>query len=128
MITSLGEDRDNSAFRAFVRFTRVWFCLYPFPFGVWVILRFVIVALSGLFSYLFFSDRAVIPVLVLLFVVVYSTRRFTLSLALCYFVLVFSILLALRLPRLGKRTLILVLSVRLFDFCACLILSISSSF
>ena len=34
---------------------------------------------------------------------VYSTRRFVLSLALCYFVLVFLVLLALRLPRLGKR-------------------------
>ena len=47
---------------------------------------------------------------------VYSTRRFVLSLALCYFVLVcFSVLLALRLPRLGKREPILVLFVRLFD-------------
>ena len=43
------------------------------------------------------------------------------------FVLVFfSILLVLRLPRLGKRELILVLSVRLFG-CACLDLSVSSS-
>ena len=46
---------------------------------------------------------------------VYSTRRFILYLTLCYFVLVFSVLLALRLPRLGKRELILVLFVRLFD-------------
>ena len=48
------------------------------------------------------SDRskAVVPVLVLLFV----------ALFLC-----FSVLLALRLPRLGKRELILVLFVRLFD-------------
>ena len=46
---------------------------------------------------------------------VYSTRRFVLCLALCYFVLVFFFLLALRLPRLGKRELILVLFVRLFD-------------
>ena len=45
----------------------------------------------------------------------YSTRRFVLCLTLCYFVLVFSLLLALRLPRLGKRELILVLFVRLFD-------------
>ena len=37
------------------------------------------------------------------------------GLALCYFVIVFSVLLALRLPRLGKRELILVLFVRLFD-------------
>ena len=36
-------------------------------------------------------------------------------LTLCYFVLVFFSPLALRLPRLGKRELILVLFVRLFD-------------
>ena len=42
---------------------------------------------------------------------IYSTRRFVLCLALC-----FSVHLALRLPRLGKRELILVLFVRLFDF------------
>ena len=34
-------------------------------------------------------------------------RRFVLCLTLCYFVLVFSVLLALRLPRLGKSELIL---------------------
>ena len=62
----------------------------------------------------------------------YITRQFVLSLASCYFVVVFfcffvvvfvvvflllffSVLLALRLPRLGKRELILVLFVRLFD-------------
>ena len=38
-------------------------------------------------------------------------------LILWYFVLVFSVLLALRLPRLGRRELILVLFVRLFDLC-----------
>ena len=53
-ITSLGEERANlSAFRTFVRFALVWFCLFPLPFGVWEGLRFVIVALPGLFSYLF---------------------------------------------------------------------------
>ena len=46
---------------------------------------------------------------------VYSTRRFVVNLALCYFVLVSSVLWALRLPRLGKIELILVLFVRLFD-------------
>ena len=30
----------------------VWFYLFPFPLGVWQGLRFVIVALPGLFSYL----------------------------------------------------------------------------
>ena len=53
-ITSLGEERVNlSAFRMFVRFALVWFCLFPLPLGVWDGLRFVIVALPGLFSYLF---------------------------------------------------------------------------
>ena len=54
-ITSLREERANlSAFRTFVRFAFVWFCLFPFPLGVWEGLRFVIVALLGLFSYFFF--------------------------------------------------------------------------
>ena len=53
-ITSLGEERANlSVFRTFVRFALVWFCLFPLLFGVWEGLRFVIVALPGLFSYLF---------------------------------------------------------------------------
>ena len=52
-ITSLGEERANlSAFRAFVRFVLVWVCRFPLPLGVWEGLRFVIVALPGLFSYL----------------------------------------------------------------------------
>ena len=51
-ITSLGEERANlSAFRTFVRFALV---LFPFPLGVWEGLPLVIVALPGLFSYLFF--------------------------------------------------------------------------
>ena len=41
-------------YRAFVRFVLVWICRFPLPLGVWEELRFVIVALSGLFSYLFF--------------------------------------------------------------------------
>ena len=53
-ITSLGEVRANlSAFRTFVRFVLVWICRFPLPLGVWDGLRFVIVALPGLFSYLF---------------------------------------------------------------------------
>ena len=53
-ITSLGEERANlSAFRTFVRFILVWICRFPLPLGVWEGLRFVIVALPGLFSYLF---------------------------------------------------------------------------
>ena len=54
-ITSLGEERANlSAFPTFVQFALVWFCLFPLPLVVWEGLRFVIVALPGLFSYPFF--------------------------------------------------------------------------
>ena len=53
-ITSLGEKRANlSAFRTFVRFVLVWIYRFPLPLDVWEVLRFVIVALPGLFSYLF---------------------------------------------------------------------------
>ena len=53
-ITSLGEESANlSAFRTFVRFVLVWICRFPLPLWVWEGLRFVIVALPGLFSYLF---------------------------------------------------------------------------
>ena len=51
-IISLGEERANlSAFRTFVL---VWFCRFSLFLGVWKGLQFVIVALPGLFSYLFF--------------------------------------------------------------------------
>ena len=53
-ITSFGEERANlSAFRTFVRFVLIWICRFPLPLGVWEGLRFVIVALPGLFSYFF---------------------------------------------------------------------------
>ena len=43
-ISSLGEENELvGAFRTFVRFALVWFCLFPLPFGVWKGLRFVIV-------------------------------------------------------------------------------------
>ena len=62
-ITSLGEERANlSAFRTFVRFVLVWICRFPLPLGVWEGLRFVIVALPGLFSYLFFYKEPTIIV------------------------------------------------------------------
>ena len=55
VITSLGKGRANlSAFRTFVRFVLVWICQFPLPLGVWEGLRFVTVALSGIFSYLLF--------------------------------------------------------------------------
>ena len=43
-----------SAFRTFVRFVLVWICRFPLPLSVWEGLRFVIVALPGLFSCLFY--------------------------------------------------------------------------
>ena len=64
-------------------------------------------------------SKAVVPVLVLLF----DTLWFILRGDLFYVIpcdilfLYFSVLLALRLPRLGRRELILVLFVRLFDLC-----------
>ena len=55
-ITSLGEERANlSAFSAFHRLMLVWICRFPLPLGVWEGLRFVVVALPGLFSYFFFT-------------------------------------------------------------------------
>ena len=79
-ITSLGEERANlSIFRMFDRFVFVWICRFPLPLGVWEGLRFVIVELPGLFSYLFFystdHSKAVVPVLVLLFVVLWLILR-----------------------------------------------------
>ena len=53
-ITSLGEERANlNAFRMFDRFVLVWICRFLLPLDFWEGLRFVIVALPGLFSYLF---------------------------------------------------------------------------
>ena len=53
-ITSLDEENANlSDFRTSVRFVLVWICRFPLPLGVWEGLRFVIVAVPGLFSYLF---------------------------------------------------------------------------
>ena len=59
-ITSLEEERSNlSAFRPFVRFALVLFCLFPLPLSVWEGLRLVLVALPGLFSYLFTFVRRI---------------------------------------------------------------------
>ena len=64
-------------------------------------------------------SKAVVPVLVLLFVALLFNLRGNLFYVLpCVILfLCFSLLLALRLPRLGKRELILVLFVYLFDLC-----------
>ena len=64
-------------------------------------------------------SKAVVPMLVLLFVALWFILRGDLFYVLpCVILfLCFSVHLALRLPRLGKRELILVLSVHLFDLC-----------
>ena len=57
-ITALeGERADLSAFRTFVRFVLVWICRFPLPLGVLEGLRFFIVALPGLFFYLFLFSK-----------------------------------------------------------------------
>ena len=64
-------------------------------------------------------SKAVVPVLVLFFVALWFILRGDLLYAFpCVILfLCFSVLLVLRIPRLGKRELILVLFVRLFDLC-----------
>ena len=75
-ITSPGEERANlRAFRTFVRFVLVWICRFPRPLGVWEGLRFVIVALPGLFSYL--SS-------VLMYLFVYRIRKYFGKYILCF--------------------------------------------
>ena len=64
-------------------------------------------------------SKALVPVLVLLLVDSWFILRGDLFYVLLCIILFlcFSVLLALRLPRLGKRELILVFFVRLFDLC-----------
>ena len=64
-------------------------------------------------------SKVVVPVLVLLFVALWFILRGDLfyGLPCAILFLCFSVLLALRLPSLGKRELILVLLVRLFHLC-----------
>ena len=64
-------------------------------------------------------SKAVVPVLVLLFVALWFVLRGDLLYVFPCVVLFlcFSVFLVLQLPRLGKRELILVLFVRLFDLC-----------
>ena len=67
-IALLGEERATlSAFRTFVCFALVWFCLLPLPLGVWEGLRFVIVAHSLNLSLTFFEVQT--------FVIVSSSTR-----------------------------------------------------
>ena len=64
-------------------------------------------------------SKAVVPLLVLLFVALWFIQRgdFLYIFPCVILFLCFSVLLVLRLPRLGKRELILVLFVRLFGLC-----------
>ena len=64
-------------------------------------------------------SKVMVPVLVLFFVALWFTLRGDLFYILPYVILFlcFSVLLALRLLRFGKRELILVLFVRVFDLC-----------
>ena len=70
-INSLGEERANLSGLCVCSICACLVCRFPLPLGVWEGLRFVIVALPGLFSYLFHStdrSKAVIPVLGLVLV------------------------------------------------------------
>ena len=74
-------------------------------------------------------SKAVVPVLVLLFVALWFILRGNLLYVFpCVILfLCFSVFLVLRLPRLGKRELILVCFAYVCSVCACLDLSVSSS-
>ena len=89
----LGKRANLSAFRMFDLFVLVWICRFPLPLDVWEGLRFVIVALPGLSFYPFYSSdlsKAVVPVLVILFVALWFILRGEfLCLTLWHFVPVF---------------------------------------
>ena len=62
-LTRLGKTANLSAFRSFVQFVLVWFCRFPLSLCVWEGLRFVNVALPGLFSYRFLGTMITTTVL-----------------------------------------------------------------
>ena len=77
-ITSLGEERANlSAFRTLVRFVLVWICRFPRLLGVCEGQRFVIVALPGLFSYLFIDTKLKVYRSVVLPTLLYACETWT---------------------------------------------------
>ena len=91
-----------------------------FYYRVKWILSSIMIILLGKGNWLVYStnrSKAVVPVLVLFFVALWFILRGNLFYVLpCVILfLCFSVLISLRLPRLGKRELILVLFVRLFD-------------
>ena len=66
------------SYLVFDRFVLVLVCRFPLPLDVCEWLRFVTVALPGLFSYHFYStdrSKAAVPVLVLLFVALWFILR-----------------------------------------------------
>ena len=86
----------------------VWICRFPPSLDVWEGLLFVIVALPGLFSYLFFTLLTVLRrgpgvSLTLLCFVVYSARRFVVCLTLSHFVLVFFSPFSIAITSLGEE-------------------------
>ena len=87
----------------------------------WTFLLPFFIVIVGSYPVVYTTDRskAVTPVLVLLFValwfILWGDMFYVLPCVILF--LCFSVLLALRFPRLGKRELILVLFVRLFDLC-----------
>ena len=56
----LGEERANlSVFVRMFNFTLAWFCLFPLRLEGWEVVRFVIMALPVLFSYILFITASV---------------------------------------------------------------------
>ena len=95
----------------------MYFCIKS-SIGIRVKLASCKSALTPTVVYSTDRSKAVVPMLVLLCVALFILRGDLLYVLPCVILfLCFSVLLALRLPRLGKRELILVLFVRLFDLC-----------
>ena len=117
-ITSLGEERANlSAFGTFVRFALVWVCFLCLGMAAACDCD---TPRTFLLPFLTYSSKTlnhtVLKVAQLSIQLFYVLCLFYVLPCVILF-LCFSVLLALRLPRLGKRELILVFFVRLFDLC-----------
>ena len=89
VITLLGEERANlSAFRAFVRFALICFCLFPVQ-SFWCLGRAAVC-------------DCCIPWTFLLPFFYYSTKKFVLNIPFCYFVLVFFCPFSIEITLLGE--------------------------
>ena len=63
----LGEERANlSAFRMFILFALVWFCMFPLPLGVWEELFFFCFFVFFFFCFFFWGGGVVFVLLLLL--------------------------------------------------------------